>query len=111
MRQKLPNRRPSRIFTFSFKGHTFVANLGYYTNPTRLGEIFIRCGKSGYDAEIWMLETAVAVSFALQNGATVEDMRSAMPRRANGEAEGPVGTLLDLLAGEDLKEAELELLR
>ena len=111
MRERLPNRRPSRTFTFIFKGFEYTVTLGYYRNPVRLGEVFIRSGKSGADLEIGMLEAAIAVSFALQHGATVEGMRTAMPRRDSGVAEGPIGTLLDLLVKEDLKEAEMELLR
>ena len=111
MRQRLPNRRPSRTFTFIFKGFEYTATMGYYRNPIRLGEVFIRSGKSGTDVEIGMLEAAVAVSFALQHGATVEAMKAAMPRKTNGVCEGPIGTLLELLASEDLKEAEMELLK
>lgn len=112
MRKRLPNRRPARTFTFLLGKLEYVATLGYYDRSLHaLGEVFIECGKSGSDANLAMREATIALSFALQHGCTVEMIRTAMPRRVSGEAEGPLGTLLDLLAREDLKDAESELLR
>lgn len=51
-----------------------------------------------------MMESALALSFALQWGVPFEAMRSAMPRNAEGIAEGPLGTLLDLLHSEGIIE-------
>lgn len=47
-----------------------------------------------------MLEAGVAISFALQFGATVPVIRSAFPRDTEGIPEGPLGTLFDILGKE-----------
>lgn len=86
-----------------FRGITFTATLGLYDDGT-LGEIFLRTGKSGTDVQIAMDEAAKAISFALQWGVPFESMRRAMPRDDDGIAEGPLGTLLDLLCAETLND-------
>lgn len=98
-RERLPNRRGAEGLEFECQGMRYTATLGYY-HDGRLAEIFLRCGKSGTDANIAMMEAAIAVSFALQHGCTVETMRAAFPRTSRGEPEGPLGTLLDTLASE-----------
>lgn len=75
----------------------FVATVGFY-NDGRPGEIFIHPSKTGSDRDISVQESAIAVSFAFQFGVGIGDIRSAMPRTSDGRPEGPVGTLLDLLA-------------
>jgi hypothetical protein len=50
--------------------------------------------------EGWARDAAVLVSIALQCGADPEAIRGAVTRDHTGEAAGPVGKLLDLLAGE-----------
>lgn len=110
MRDKLLNRRPGQNFDFVCGSTAFTALLGYYANGD-LGDIFLRAGKVGTDVNIVMQEASVLASFALQHGATVKQMREAMPRKTDGTAEGPLGTLFDLLAKEDAKDANEELLR
>lgn len=106
-RELLPNRRRSETFEFEagVPGYTqqhYVATLGFYPD-NRLGEIFIHSVKSGCDRDIAMQESAIAASFALQHGCTVEMIRSAMPRTTDEKPEGPLGTLLDLVRqAEDL---------
>lgn len=108
-RQHLPNRRAADNISFvGPSGNSMIANVGYYPDG-RLGEVFlVSSGKSGSDLNIAMLEISVAVSIALQCGASIDEIRSAMPRREDGHAEGPVGRLLDLLAR---KEPTLEVVQ
>ena len=108
-RETLPQRRRSETFEFDagvpgYPSAHFVATIGFY-NDGRVGEIFVHPAKSGSDRDIAVQESAIAVSFALQYGADVESVRSAMPRTTSGRAEGPVGTLLDLLANAQKAEA------
>lgn len=98
MRRVLPQRRKAVTRAFGVRGRHYTASLGYYPDG-RLGEIFINSGKSGTDATIAGMEASIAASFALQFGACAEAMRQAMPRNEKGHAEGPLGCLLDLLAG------------
>ena len=43
---------------------------------------------------------AIAVSFALQHGADAEAIRRALCRSSDGQPLGPLGVLLDLIAGD-----------
>ena len=100
-RKRLPQRRQALNLNFRCKARTFAqtnfeANLGFYDDNS-LGEIFLRCGKSGTEIEISMMESALLASFALQWGVPIEAIRGAMPRNTEGIAEGPIGTLFDLL--------------
>ena len=83
--------------------------LGYYPRG-ELGEIFLKAGKDGTDVNILINEAAMMASFALQHGGSVKTIREAMPRDTEGKAEGPIGTLLDLILKEELEEWEKEML-
>lgn len=96
-RERLPNRRGGETFPFLHKGIRYEATIGAYRHG-KIGEIFIRAGKSGSDLTAVMLELAVCVSFALQHGATIEQLLAAMPKEADGTPEGALGTLLKILA-------------
>lgn len=98
-RQILPNRRASENISFECRGQAYVATLGFYRDG-RLGEVFLRSGKTGTDMNVATIETAIAVSFALQHGCDLETLRKSLPRSADGRAEGAVGKLLDILAGQ-----------
>lgn len=88
MRELLPQRRRSL---------TYQATIGYYPDG-RPGEIFLDCSKSGADVQIAARDSAIIAAFALQHGVSIEAMRRALTRTPNGEAEGPLGRLFDLLA-------------
>ena len=97
MREPLPNRRMAERINFTVGGMQYTAGLGYYPDG-RLGEVFLSFGKVGSGADVAARDSAIAVSFALQHGCTVETIRSAFTRDADGKPEGPLGTLFDLLA-------------
>ncbi len=96
-REKLPNRRRAERINFQVRGIDYSAGLGYYPDG-RLGEIFLNAAKIGSAADVIARDSAIAISFALQNGVGVEDIRSAFTRDAQEQAEGPLGKLFDLLA-------------
>jgi len=56
--------------------------------------------KSGTVVESWARDAAVLASIALQHGAAPDTLRKALTRDELGKAAGPVGALLDMLAGE-----------
>lgn len=105
MRERLSNRRASRTVEFQYAapgqgGHTYTATIGYYDEAgTRPGEIFLSVGKSGALLDLLMRDAAIAVSIALQYGASVSDLRSAFIKDAEGNSESPLGFLLDILEG------------
>jgi len=105
-RRKLPARRASQNLNFSVMNNDYVASIGYYPDG-RIGDVFVRSGKAGSHSSILLLEASIALSVAFQFGARAEDMRRAMPHvsrvgdKALGEPEGPIGTLLTILAKEE----------
>ena len=110
-RKKLPNRRRSETFKFTVQGqfgrasHQYYATVGFYNNG-RVGEVFIRprSGKPGTELNIAMLELSTVTSIALQHGASIEELREAMPRN-EAQPEGVIGTLFDLITETGIKDA------
>lgn len=96
MREPLPQRRPSETLTFQSEGMVYEATVGFYEDG-RPGEVFLQAGKSGTAVNVATRDSAIALSFALQHGCSVHDIRSSMTRDPDGNAEGPLGCLLDLL--------------
>jgi hypothetical protein len=101
MREKLPNRRAAERIKFQVHGINYIAGLGYFPDG-RLGEVFLNSEKVGTTADILARDAAIAISFALQHGVTVEIIRNAFTRDEQGNAEGPLGVLFDMLAGGSL---------
>lgn len=111
MRKRLPNRHASETFDFEVQGHfgrpnhAYTVNIGFYPNG-KVGDVFLRhkSGKAGTDLDIATRELSIAISFALQHGATVEEMRAAFPRHGV-EAEGALGKLFDLITEFGVRDA------
>jgi hypothetical protein len=96
-RERLPNRRASENFSFEFDGIRYHATVGLYPDG-RPGEIFISSHKAGSATDVAARDAAIAISFALQFGARIEDIGRALSRDSSGRANGPAGRALDLLA-------------
>ena len=93
-RERLPNRRAALTTRIQHGPHTFHVSYGLFPDG-RLAEVFLAGAKVGSDTRIVALEASVAISFALQHGAGVGEMRLAMPRREDGSPEGVMGAILD----------------
>ena len=102
-RLRLPHRRQCEIFEFSHDGIKYLARLGRY-KAARIGEVFLNSAKLTSAADIAARDGAIALSFALQYGASIDDIRKAMTRDAAGRSEGVIGCLLDKLAEADATE-------
>jgi hypothetical protein len=99
-RERLPNRREHTVVNFTTTdGFTYTAGLGYFDDG-RLAEIFLNAEKVGTAIETAARDSAVVASLALQHGVPPDTIRHALTRNGNGEASGPLGMLLDLLAAE-----------
>ena len=100
MRERLPNRRRSETFDFEVTAGAavlrYTATVGYYADG-RVGELFLNNHKSNSTADTNARDAAIALSFALQHGADLEDICKALTRNANGTASGPLGAALDLI--------------
>jgi ribonucleoside-diphosphate reductase alpha chain len=98
-RERLPNRRASETFAFQCGGMNYVATISLFDDG-RLAEIFLTNHKTGSDADAAARDSAVVCSIALQHGTPVETIRKALLRDARGVASSPLGTALDIIAGE-----------
>ena len=113
-RKRLQKRHRSETFDFIVDGQfgrknlKYTATVGFFPNG-HVGDIFLRAGKAGTDLDIATRELSIAVSFALQHGATIEEMRAAFPRHGV-HPEGALGTLLDLIVQTGIKDAISEVL-
>jgi hypothetical protein len=96
-RHQLPNRRPNESFSFFWRGMSFTATIGRFPNG-RLAEIFLTNGKVNTDSDTAARDSAVTASIALQFGCDLETLRGALLRDSSGNASGPLGCALDLVA-------------
>jgi hypothetical protein len=97
-RQRLPNRRASETFALECAGLSYIATISRFADG-RLGEIFLSNHKTNSAADTAARDAAITCSIALQFGANVDTIRKALCRDARGNASGPLGAALDLLAG------------
>ena len=98
-RERLPNRRASEQIAFACSGFTFIATVSHFLDG-RLAEIFLTNGKCGSDSDVSARDAAVVGSIALQFGAPLDVIRKALMRDSQGRPSGPLGVVLDILAGE-----------
>jgi hypothetical protein len=100
IRRVLSQRRASETFDLDFGGlaraHTIT--IGFYDDGT-IGEVFINGGKSGEQVEAIARDAAVILSLALQFGADLANIKSAITRDAQGDAQTIIGVVVDRLCG------------
>ena len=95
-RQRLPNRRANESFSFELEGLRFTVTVSRFDDG-RLAELFLSNHKSGNQSDTNARDAAILLSFALQHGADVCHIRSALCRDSRGRPLGPIGAALDLL--------------
>lgn len=93
-RNRLPNRRASETLSFEHSGADFTMTAGRYVDG-RLGEIFIGAAHANSLLDALASDAAIAISFALQHGADLDALKSAMKRNSRGEPSSPIGAALD----------------
>jgi hypothetical protein len=98
-RQRLPNRRLCENFSFELDGLRFTASVGRFPDG-RIGELFLNNHKSGNQSDTNARDAAILLSFALQHGADLDEIRKALCRNSAGRALGPIARALDILTGE-----------
>jgi hypothetical protein len=100
-RCRLPDRRFNETFEIVHDNQIFTVGIGRHDDG-RIGEIFLDANKVGTAIATLARDLAILLSFLLQHNFPLELIRDAVTRRADGEAAGIVGTLLDMLAAEAL---------
>jgi hypothetical protein len=97
-RQQLPNRRGSEVFDFVSMNLQFTASVSRYPDG-RIAELFCDNHKAGSGIATLVRDAAIIFSFAVQHGADSDAIRRALCRDSQGNALGPLGAALDLIAG------------
>jgi hypothetical protein len=95
-RDRLPNRHLGETFEVEVGGLQYTATIGRFSDG-RIGEIFLSNHKSNSAADTNARDCAIVCSIALQYGADIETIRTALSRDAHGGATGPLGAVLDQL--------------
>ena len=96
-RDRLADRRASVNFGFECNGLAYTCTYSKFADG-RLAEIFLNNHRSNSGADVNARDGAIAVSFALQFGADLETIRTALCRDSKGNASGPLGAALDVIA-------------
>ena len=104
-RDPLPNRREHEVVEFFHRGIPYTFGVGRYDDG-RPAEAFIDGVKSGADAQIVARDGAILLSLLLQFGCPVELIQHALSREEDGSPQGPIGVLVDDLAGGMPRERE-----
>jgi hypothetical protein len=99
-RRRLSNRRASETFRFRCEPFEYVATISRFPDDGALAEIFISNGKAGSGSDTAAKDSAVVCSIALQFGVPLDVIRRALLRDPRGVAASPLGTALDMIAGE-----------
>lgn len=101
MRAVLPQRRNSVTVPVEFPratGREMAVTIGHYDDWS-VGEVFINVDrKVGTDGDVAGRDLGVLISFALQHGATPEQLAHAVTRDADGKPEGLAGIVLEAVA-------------
>lgn len=103
-RARLDNRRSHELIDFRHETFRCTAGIGRFPDG-RLAEIFLNVAKVGSELETTARDAAILASFALQHGATADELRRALTRDSISRPSGPLGALLDLLAADEPAQA------
>lgn len=95
-RELLPLRRYAETSTAKHSGAVLTVTTGHYPDG-RIGEVFMNAGHANSTLDAIISDASIAISFALQHGASLDDIRRAMKRSSSGEPSSPIGAALDRL--------------
>jgi hypothetical protein len=98
-RRRLPDRRACETFELECAGQIYLATVSYFRDGT-LGEVFLNSIKLGSAIDTAARDSAIMCSLLLQHGAELDTIRKPLCRDARGNASGPLGAALDILAGQ-----------
>ena len=96
-RRRLPGRRGCESFSFEINGLRFTTSIGRFDDG-RIAEVFLNNHKAGNQSDTNARDAAILLSFALQHGADINQIRKSLCRDGAGRALGPIGAVLDLIA-------------
>ena len=96
-RECLPNRRRCETRGFEHAGNAFTVSAGFYPDG-RIAEVFLSSDKPGSAIEAIARDAAIVTSIALQFGADLETIRTALTKDHDGGPATLLGAAIDALA-------------
>ena len=96
-RRRLTDRRLAETFELEVGGLRYSCTIGRFPDNS-IGELFLNNSKSASAADTNARDSAIVFSFAVQHGAEPEAIRRALCRDSRGNASGPLGAALDIIA-------------
>ena len=96
-RKRLANRRLHELIDFDHGQFRCTAGIGRFPDGS-IAEVFLNVAKDGTALDTTARDAAILASFALQHGASADELRRALTRDGSGRPSGPLGTLLDMLS-------------
>jgi hypothetical protein len=93
-RERLPNRRTAETLAFERDNLKYQMTVGHYPDG-RVGEIFLNAEHANSLLDVLAHDAAIGISLALQHGCSLETIRHALLRDAQGIAASPIGEALD----------------
>ena len=79
-RQRLPDRRDSRIETLEVAGQQFQACIGFCPETGQPREVFLNGGKEGSEFDAMLADAATCISVALQFGVPIHALAKSVGR-------------------------------
>lgn len=95
-RKPLPHRRPHISISFEHEGKKYVGGYGL-DDDGAIRELWLNMTKQNSSLDAVVCDAAIMASIALQHGASLAAMQSAMKRNPNGGASCPLGHLIDII--------------
>jgi hypothetical protein len=92
------NRRLGETLAVEFAQLRYAVTVGYLSDHKSPIEIFVSAEKTASAIEPLARDAAILMSFAMQFGASVADLRAAVSRGDRGEPASLVGAVLDAVA-------------
>ena len=103
-RERLPDRRAALIVGFTHvtpagQAFDFTAHVGFFPDG-RPGEVFVDGARLTSQTDVEAHDAAIVLSFALQHGASLEEIGAALLRGESNEPHGVLGALCDAIKRE-----------
>lgn len=95
-RERLPDRRPALNYTFVHANTPYEVTIGFYPDG-RPGEVFVSGYKVGAALQHMLVDAGIFISFALQRGATLEELRHSVAREEAGAPSSLIGLLVEFV--------------
>lgn len=95
-REALPPRRPHEVRDLVFEGHAYTMGVDDSADPR---EVFVSAIKAGSGMAALARDGAILISIALQHGAPLGTLRSALTRDGAGGPASVIGAVVDAMEG------------